>query len=93
MELGDETWNRLTVARNETWKGLRELREISTVPRSLTLPTLVSRSGKRDMKKVIFFIFYIFMYMSFVNQNKSSGVICTAESLELCRVRTCTCTI
>ena len=51
MELGDETWNRLTVARNETWKGLRELREISTVPHSLTLPTFVSRSGKRDIKK------------------------------------------
>ena len=31
--------------------------------------------------------------MSLVNQNKSSEVICTAESLELCRVRTCTCTI
>ena len=32
------------------------------------------------------------MYMSLVNQNKSSEVICTAESLELCRVRTRTCT-
>ena len=82
-----------SVKRNVERITVRELREISTVPRSLTLPTFVSRSGKRDMKKVLFFIFYIFMYMSLVNQNKSSEVICTAESLELCRVRTCTCTV
>ena len=31
------------------------------------------------------------MYMSLVNQNKSSEVISAAESLEFCRVRTCTC--
>ena len=32
------------------------------------------------------------MYMSLVNHNKSSEVISAAESLEFCRVRTCTCT-
>ena len=60
MELGHETWNCLTVA----WKGLGELREISTVPRSLTLSTFVSRSGKRDMKKVIIVTFYIYVHVS-----------------------------
>ena len=30
-------------------------------PRSLTLSTFVSRSGKRDMKKVIIFTFYIYV--------------------------------
>ena len=34
----------------------------------------------------------IYMYMSLVNHNKSSEVISAAESLEFCRVRTCTCT-
>ena len=30
--------------------------------------------------------------MSLVNHNKSSEIISAAESLEFCRVRTCTCT-
>ena len=64
MERGHETWNCATVAWKDTWKGLRELREISTVPRSLTLSTLVSRSGKRDMKTVILFTIYIYVYVS-----------------------------
>ena len=49
-------------------KGLRELREISTVPRSLTLSMFVSHSRKKGHEKSDSFHF-LYMYMPLVNLN------------------------